>query len=200
MFSFYYDFRSDDIRPCSAPRRTTLTAATRFLLGSRCRLSVSGHGRQIAAAAFLATAAALTAAPTLAQHADTTGTPQLDLPRLELRAGLHRLDVQVASTPKAREIGLMYRQQMPAHEGMLFVFNTPGVQCFWMKNTLIPLTAAFLADDGRIVNLVDMAPLTTQSHCSTEPVRYVLEMNQGWFDARHIKAGHKLQAPLFASP
>ena len=73
---------------------------------------------------------------------------------------------------------------MPQHEGMLFIFEQPSRQCFWMKNTLLPLTAAFVADDGRIVNLADMKPQTTDSHCSTEPVRYVLEMNQGWFARR----------------
>ena len=86
----------------------------------------------------------------------------------------------------------MQRREMPLHEGMLFVFDQPATQCFWMKNTLIPLTAAFVADDGSIVNLVDMKPQTTQSHCSTKPVRYVLEMNQGWFAKKGIKSGVKL--------
>ena len=115
--------------------------------------------------------------------------PQMDLPRTKLSAGMHLIDAQVAQTPEQRQIGLMYREQMPAQEGMLFVFEQPGVQCFWMKNTLLPLTAAFVADDGRIVNLADMKPQTTDSHCSTEPVRYVLEMNQGWFNKRGVKAG-----------
>lgn len=126
--------------------------------------------------------------------------PQMDLPRTSLRAGMHQLDVQVAQTPRQREIGLMYRQEMPEFEGMLFVFEHAGVQCFWMKNTLLPLTAAFVADDGRIVNLADMAPQTTDSHCSDEPVRYVLETNQGWFEARHIRAGQKLQGRVFGQP
>lgn len=91
----------------------------------------------------------------------------------------------------------MHRQSMPEQEGMLFVFETPNVQCFWMKNTLLPLSAAFLADDGRIVNLVDMLPMTTDSHCSTEPVRYVLEMNQGWFAKRGIEAGAHLKSKIF---
>ncbi|MDO5626210.1 MAG: DUF192 domain-containing protein [Pseudomonadota bacterium] len=128
------------------------------------------------------------------------GQPQLDLPRMALTVGMHRIDAQVASTPAQRQTGLMHRQQMPVHEGMLFVFEQPGVQCFWMKNTLIPLTAAFVADDGTIVNLADMQPLDERSHCSTQPVRYVLEMNQGWFDARHVKAGHKLRGAVFKQP
>lgn len=118
--------------------------------------------------------------------------PQTDLPRVKLTAGMHLIDAQVARTPEQRQTGLMYREQMPTREGMLFVFEQPATQCFWMKNTLLPLTAAFVADDGRIVNLVDMKPQTTDSHCSTEPVRYVLEMNEGWFAKRGVKAGSRL--------
>ena len=91
----------------------------------------------------------------------------------------------------------MFRKDMPHHEGMLFVFEQPSVQCFWMKNTLLPLTAAFVADDGTIVNLADMKPQTTDSHCSAKPVRYVLEMNQGWFAKKNIKAGFRLAGPPF---
>lgn len=123
--------------------------------------------------------------------------PQLDLPRTRLTAGMHQIDAQVAQTPGQRQIGLMHRKEMPQHEGMLFVFEQPAVQCFWMKNTLIPLTAAFVADDGTIVNLADMQPLSDASHCSERPVRYVLEMNQGWFDKRRLSAGFKLGGELF---
>ena len=123
--------------------------------------------------------------------------PQTDLPRISLQAGMHRIDTQVAATPAQRSIGLMFREEMPQHEGMLFAFEQASVQCFWMKNTLLPLTAAFVADDGTIVNLVDMAPQTTDSHCSTKPVRYVLEMNQGWFAKKGIKAGAKLSGKPF---
>ena len=107
--------------------------------------------------------------------------PQMQLPRTKLSAGMHMLDVQLAQTPEQRQIGLMFRKEMPQHEGMLFVFEQPATQCFWMRNTLIPLTAAFVADDGTIVNLADMKPQSDDSHCSTKPVRYVLEMNAGWF-------------------
>ena len=128
-------------------------------------------------------AAALTLLASLPARAQLApaGQPQLDLPRATLSIGLHRIDAQLAATPLQRQIGLMHRQSMPTHEGMLFVFEQPAVQCFWMKNTLIPLTAAFVADDGSIVNLADMQPLDEKSHCSAKPVRYVLEMNQGWF-------------------
>ena len=118
--------------------------------------------------------------------------PQMQLPRTKLSAGMHLLDVQVAQTPQERQIGLMFRKEMPQHEGMLFVFEQPAPQCFWMRNTLIPLTAAFLADDGTIVNLADMKPQSDDSHCSAKPVRYVLEMNQGWFAKRNIQAGYRL--------
>ncbi len=110
---------------------------------------------------------------------------------------MHRIDAQVAATPMQRQIGLMHRTSMPTHEGMLFVFEQPATQCFWMRNTVIPLTAAFVADDGRIVNLADMQPMSEQSHCSTEPVRFVLEMNQGWFAKRNIRAGYLLTGPPF---
>ncbi|WPB58227.1 DUF192 domain-containing protein [Xylophilus sp. GOD-11R] len=144
--------------------------------------------RLIAAAALISAAAA----PALAQPA-----PQTDLPRVVMTIGMYRIDAQVAATPQAREIGLMFRREMPQAEGMLFAFSVPAVQCFWMKNTLLPLTAAFVADDGTIVNLADMKPETTDSHCSTKPVRYVLEMNQGWFAHRGFKAGSKLGGAPF---
>ena len=129
---------------------------------------------------------------TLAQDA-----PQTDLPRVRLTAGIHQINVQLAQTPEQRSVGLMFRKEMPQSEGMLFVFEQPTQQCFWMKNTLLPLTAAFVADDGTIVNLADMKPQTTDSHCSAKPVRYVLEMNQGWFGKKGIKAGAKLGGALF---
>ena len=139
----------------------------------------------------LAVAAGL-AAGALAQAQDA---PQLDLPRVELSAGMHRIDAQVAHKPAERQIGLMQRKSMPPQEGMLFVFEEPGVQCFWMKNTLLPLSIAFLADDGTVVNVADMKPQALDSHCSAKPVRYALEMNQGWFAKRGIKAGARLTGP-----
>ena len=123
--------------------------------------------------------------------------PQMDLPRVRLSAGMHLVDAQVAATNATRATGLMFRKEMPQAEGMLFVFEQPTMQCFWMKNTPLPLTAAFVADDGTIVNLVDMKPQTTDSHCSAKPVRYVLEMNQGWFGKKGIKAGFKLAGTPF---
>jgi len=126
-------------------------------------------------------------------------SPQMDLPRVKLAAGMHQIDSQVAANDLQRQIGLMFRKEMPMHEGMLFVFDQPSVQCFWMKNTLLPLSAAFIADDGSIVNIVDMKPQTLDSHCSTKPVRFVLEMNQGWFAKRKIGAGFKLTGAPFTA-
>ncbi|MGJ7541438.1 DUF192 domain-containing protein [Variovorax sp. LT1R16] len=123
--------------------------------------------------------------------------PQMDLQRTRISAGMYQIDAQLALTPQQQQTGLMYRKEMPQAEGMLFVFEQPSTQCFWMKNTLLPLSAAFVADDGRIVNLVDMQPLTLDSHCSDEPVRYVLEMNQGWFAKKNIKKGTKLTGAPF---
>lgn len=132
-----------------------------------------------------------------ALQAQPDGQPQRDLPRISLQAGMHKIDAQVAHTPAQRSTGLMWRRDMPPHEGMLFVFEQATTQCFWMKNTPSPLTAAFVADDGTVVNLADMKPLSEESHCSTKPVRFVLEMNQGWFDKRGIKPGFKLLGPVF---
>jgi uncharacterized protein len=125
--------------------------------------------------------------------------PQLNLQRVTVSAGIHQIDAQVAVTSEQHAIGLMYRDEMPLNEGMLFVFQQPTMQCFWMKNTRIPLTAAFVADDGTIVNLADMKPQTTDSHCSQKPVRYVLEMNKGWFARKGVKPGSKLGGVVFNS-
>ncbi|WP_300654190.1 DUF192 domain-containing protein [Hydrogenophaga sp.] len=124
-------------------------------------------------------------------------SPQLQLPRVTLSAGMHLINAQVAATPQQRAVGLMFRKEMPVNEGMLFAFEQAAEQCFWMKNTLLPLTAAFVADDGTIVNLADMQPQSLESHCSSKPVRFVLEMNQGWFSKRGLKAGSRLSGPPF---
>ena len=153
----------------------------------------------LATALLLVAAAAVQAqAPARLAPSGIPG-PQLALPRVELSAGMHRIEAQVAQAPHERQIGLMNRRTMAQHEGMLFIFEQPATQCFWMKNTLLPLTAAFVADDGTIVNLADMQPLVEDSHCSTQPVRYVLEMNQGWFAQKGLKAGSRLRGKPFAA-
>ena len=119
------------------------------------------------------------------------------LQAIRLNAGIHNIQAELATTPDERATGLMFRTKMAANDGMLFAFEEPATQCFWMKNTLLPLSVAFVADDGTIVNLDDMKPQTLDSHCSTKPVRFVLEMNQGWFAKRGIKAGDKLGGAPF---
>jgi uncharacterized protein len=139
-------------------------------------------------------ALALTA---LASAAFAQDGPQ-SLPKIRLNAGIHNIDAQLAQTPEQREIGLMFRPAMPANEGMLFTFERAGQQCFWMKNTLIPLDAAFVDDSGAIVNIEHMKPQTLDGHCSQKPVRFVLEMNDGWFAKRGIKPGFKLKGAPWA--
>ncbi len=135
---------------------------------------------------------------TASLHGQAQSIPQMDLPRVTLTAGMHQINAQIAQTPEQRQTGLMFRQAMPQPEGMLFVFEQAATQCFWMRNTLIPLQTAFIADDGAVVNIVDMKPLDETSRtCSDKPVRYVLEMNQGWFSKKGIKAGFKLSGPPF---
>lgn len=134
---------------------------------------------------------ALAASTVSAQNA-----PQ-NLSTIRLTAGMHAIQAQLAQTYGEREIGLMHRKTMPANDGMLFVFEQAGQQCFWMKNTLLPLSVAFVGDDGAIVNIEAMKPETLDSHCSTKPVRYVLEMNDGWFARHGIKPGSKLQGGPF---
>ena len=119
------------------------------------------------------------------------------LPSIRISTGMHVLQVQVAQTPEQQQIGLMFRKTMGTNDGMLFIFDEPRQQCFWMKNTLLPLSVAFIDDSGVVANIDDMKPQTLDSHCSTKPVRFVLEMNVGWFDKRGIKAGSKLRGGPF---
>ena len=146
---------------------------------------------------FRTLASIIVALAAAASHAQ--GQPQLNLPTVALQAGMHRIHAQVALTPDQRATGLMFRREMPQHEGMLFVSELPYQQCFWMRNTLIPLAIAFIADDGTLVNVVEMKPQTLDSHCSAQPVRYVLEMNQGWFAKKGIKPGMKLTGSPFGT-
>ena len=111
------------------------------------------------------------------------------LPTIELKTGIYRIQAELADTPKAREVGLMNRTNMPANSGMLFVFEQKAGHCFWMNNTKIPLSIAFIADDGRIVNIDEMQAETTNNHCPTAAVRYALEMNKQWFSERVIVSG-----------
>jgi uncharacterized membrane protein (UPF0127 family) len=114
------------------------------------------------------------------------------LPIIRLSAGMHVIHAEVAATPETRRTGLMFRKTLAPNHGMLFVFDQTLVECFWMRNTLIPLSIAFLLDDGTIVNIADMKPQNDESHCSSKPIRFALEMEQGWFAARAITPGKKI--------
>ena len=142
------------------------------------------------------TLAATVLAMLLSAAVQAQDAPQ-KLDTVQLSAGMHLIRAELARTPDQRSIGLMFRQTMAANDGMLFAFEVPSQQCFWMKNTLLPLSIAFLADDGSIVNIEDMKPQTLDGHCSVKPVRFVLEMNQGWFAKRGLKPGSKLQGAPF---
>ena len=119
------------------------------------------------------------------------------LPTIALGAGMHQIVAEVARTDSQRATGLMNRSSMGVNEGMLFIFEQPARQCFWMKNTLLPLSIAFLDDQGVVVNIADMQPQSLDSHCSARPVRLALEMNQGWFARRGVKAGSRLSGAPF---
>lgn len=118
-------------------------------------------------------------------------------PKVALHAGAQTFQVEVARTPAQRELGLMERSRLDDDAGMLFVFENKARHCFWMKNTLIPLSIAFLADDGRIVNIADMQPQALDLHCSRVPVRHALEVMQGGFSRNGIKAGMRITGGPF---
>jgi uncharacterized membrane protein (UPF0127 family) len=145
--------------------------------------------RSLLAALLVFVTCALTYTHEAVCQAAASGPP---LPMKTLSAGMHRIQAEVAATDSTRSRGLMFRKELAPNHGMLFVFEQASVQCFWMRNTLLPLSIAFILDDGTITNIADMAPMTETSHCSTAPVRYTLEMEQGWFAKRGITAGKKI--------
>lgn len=117
---------------------------------------------------------------------------QPPLPTIQLQTGLYLIKAEVAATYVTRMQGLMQREKMGANEGMLFIFADRDKQCMWMKNTLLPLSVAFIDEAGTILNVEDMKPQTEDSHCSAKPARYALEMNLGWFKSKNIKPGAKI--------
>jgi hypothetical protein len=141
---------------------------------------------------LLALLAALAAAAAPAQ--------QPALPTVQLAAGMHAIRAEVADNMAARTQGLMFRKAMGANDGMLFVFEESSKHCMWMKNTLIPLSVAFIDDAGIIVTILEMQPHDETSRCATQPARYALEMNQGWFARRGVKPGVKLRGLEKLSP
>jgi uncharacterized membrane protein (UPF0127 family) len=118
--------------------------------------------------------------------------PQPPLPQVQLTAGMHVVRAELAADFTSRMQGLMFRESLGANAGMLFVFDEISTHCMWMKNTLIPLSVAFVDAAGSIVSISDMQPHSEQSHCAAKPALFALEMTQGWFAQRGIKPGMKL--------
>ncbi len=119
----------------------------------------------------------------------TTATFAADLPSVELSIKEQRLVAEVAATEATRTTGLMNRFSLQPDHGMLFVFREPQPQAFWMKNTYVPLSIAFIGSDGRILNIADMAPQTETTHPSRGPALFALEMRKGWFAQHGIGEG-----------
>jgi uncharacterized membrane protein (UPF0127 family) len=123
------------------------------------------------------------------------------LPVIQLSAGMHLVRAEVAADFATRMQGLMQRESLAPNAGMLFVFDEAATHCMWMKNTLIPLSVAFVDASGTIVNIADMQPHSEQSHCASAPALFALEMTRGWFAQRGVKAGMKLGGlERFAAP
>lgn len=113
-------------------------------------------------------------------------------PSVDLAVGMYRVKVEVARTQSTRMTGLMHRTEMAADAGMLFVFPQLQTHCMWMRNTLIPLSVAFIDAQGVVINIADMTPHDETSHCALRPARYALETNAGWFASRKLTAGAKV--------
>jgi uncharacterized protein len=114
---------------------------------------------------------------------------QAPLPVTQVKISGHALRVEIATTDAQRSRGLMHRDKLAKNDGMLFVFDDPGYHAMWMKNTLIPLSVAFVDGEGRILNILDMEPHTLDPNVAAGPARYAIETNKGWFAQRRIKAG-----------
>ena len=113
--------------------------------------------------------------------------------KIPLYIGQKEIRVEVAKTPEERSRGLMGRKHLGKDEGMLFIFETEDTHEFWMKDTLLPLSIAFIDKDNRIVWMTEMKPLTLDSHVPPRPVLYALEMNKGWFSSHGIKVGDQIR-------
>ncbi|MGQ0512466.1 MAG: DUF192 domain-containing protein [Betaproteobacteria bacterium] len=131
--------------------------------------------------------------PLLAAFLFLAGPALAELPVVELGAGMHVIRAEVAADMASRMQGLMHRKSMPQNAGMVFVFDEDAIHCMWMKNTLIPLSVAFIDKAGSIVSISEMQPHSEQSHCAAKPARFALEMNKGWFAKKGIRPGAKLR-------
>ena len=128
-------------------------------------------------------AVALTFLTTLNAYADQA------FPVVPLTAGMHVIQAEVAATEPQRQQGLMFREKLGANSGMVFLFGQPAQVCMWMKNTLVPLSVAFIDESGKILNIEEMQAQTLNSHCAAGQATYALEMNKGWFAQKNIKPG-----------
>ncbi|OFV50976.1 DUF192 domain-containing protein [Oligella sp. HMSC09E12] len=129
--------------------------------------------------------------PATSQAATTESAPQL--PTQLLRLGNSTLEVEIAATNQSRQRGLMHRHVMAEERGMLFVFEQAERLCFWMRNTYIPLSIAYLDKDATIIEIFDMQALDERSVCSTAPAQFALEVNQGWFERHQIQVGQRVE-------
>ena len=127
-------------------------------------------------------------------------TAHAELPTVQLNAGMHLIRAELAADFSTRMQGLMNRESLASNAGMLFVFDESAIHCMWMKNTLIPLSVAFIDQGGTIINIADMQPHSEQSHCAAAPARFALEMTKGWFAQRGVKPGTKLGGLEKAAP
>lgn len=139
--------------------------------------------------AVLAVGLPLAIGPAAAQP----GKPNAGLPVIRLTVGGHALNAEVAATDLQRQTGLMYRFSLPPDHGMLFVFPQPRPLSFWMRNTYVPLSIAYLDAQGRILNIEDMAPQDESGKWSQGPALYALEMRKGWFAQKGIAAGARVE-------
>ncbi|MCX5918384.1 MAG: DUF192 domain-containing protein [Deltaproteobacteria bacterium] len=106
-----------------------------------------------------------------------------------------KIRVEVARTEEEKSQGLMFRDKLGPNEGMLFIYEREDFLSFWMKNTPLPLSIAFLDQRGKIVDIQDMEPFNLRTHTSARPALYALEMNKGWFKKNGVKVGEKVQMP-----
>jgi uncharacterized membrane protein (UPF0127 family) len=143
---------------------------------------------------LIAAAAALAALAALAQPPGPT------LPTLPLTAGVHLITAELAADEPARETGLMFRRALEPNHGMLFVFDPAVKACMWMRNTLIPLSVAFIDRDGHVVNIEEMQANTDQVHCARREVTFALEMARGWFSERSLRPGQTVIGGLPQAP
>ncbi len=126
----------------------------------------------------------------LAPFTALASPPQL--PITPLRAGMHLIQAEVAADHASRQQGLMHRQSLAPNHGMLFLFEQAAIHCMWMRNTLIPLSVAFLDEQGVILNIETMEPLNDRSHCAAAPARHALEMDAGWFEKKGVRPGMRI--------